>query len=303
MNKIFNSNMLKSHFFGTFNSKLILISTFCCFFLSYIINENVQNILIFIGILSFGIVHGANDIILLSKNLDKANLNTIKLILMYSLMVVFSAVFFYFFPLVALIFFVLYSSYHFGEQQWTLFEKKSEKLHSLYFGYGSFIFSLLFLLNQNYVSFIITDITGIELLSNHFYLYFSSSLLIFSIGLFLSYKLIIEQLLIQLVLLCVLCFLFYFSDLMLSFAVFFVFWHSIPSIIEQTKYIYGKNNFESIFKYFKKAFLYWIMSIIGLGLFFYILKDDQSLLISVFFSFLAAITLPHTLVIFKIKIK
>jgi len=295
--------MLKSHFFGTFNSKLILISTLCCFFLSNIINENVQNILIFIGILSFGIVHGANDVILLSKNLDKANLNTIKLIVMYSLMVVFSAVFFYFFPLVALIFFVLYSSYHFGEQQWTLFEKKSEKLHSLYFGYGSFIFSLLFLFNQNYVSFIITDITGIELLSNHFFLYFSFSLVIFSIGLFLSYKLIIEQLLIQLVLLCVLSFLFYFSDLMLSFAVFFVFWHSIPSIIEQTKYIYGKNNFESIFKYFKKAFLYWIMSIMGLGLFFYILKDDQSLLISVFFSFLAAITLPHTLVIFKIKIK
>tara|TARA_B100000886_G_scaffold238750_1_gene167376 strand:- start:175 stop:468 length:294 start_codon:yes stop_codon:yes gene_type:complete len=97
--------------------------------------------------------------------------------------------------------------------------------------------------------------------------------------------------------------MFYFSDLMLSFSVFFVFWHSIPSIIEQTKYIYGKNNFESIFKYFKKAFLYWIISIIGLGLFFYVLKDDQNLLISIFFSFLAAITLPHTLVIFKIKIK
>ena len=303
MNKIFNSNMLKSHFFGTFNSKLILISTFCCLILSYIVNENVQNILIFTGILSFGIVHGANDVILLSKNLDKPNLNTIKLILMYSLMVVLSAVFFYFFPLIALIFFVLYSSYHFGEQQWTLFEKKSEKLHSLYFGYGSLIFSLLFLFNQNYVSFIINDITGVQLLSIHFLLYFLSSLLIFLIGLFSSYKLIIEQLLIQFVLFFVLCFMFYFSDLMLSFSVFFVFWHSIPSIIEQTKYIYGKNNFESIFKYFKKAFLYWIISIIGLGLFFYVLKDDQNLLISVFFSFLAAITLPHTLVIFKIKIK
>ena len=303
MNKIFNSSMLKSHFFGTFNSKLILISTFCCLILSYTVNENVQNILIFTGILSFGIIHGANDVILLSKNLDKTNLNTIKLILVYSLMVILSAVFFYVFPLLALIFFILYSSYHFGEQQWTLFEKKSERLYSLYFGYGSLIFSLLFLFNQNYVSFIINDITGIQLLSNHFFLYFQFSLLIFLIGLFSSYRLIIEQLLIQLVLLCVLCFMFYFSDLMLSFSVFFVFWHSIPSIVEQTKYIYGKNNFESIFKYFKKAFLYWIISIIGLGLFFYVLKEDQNLLISVFFSFLAAITLPHTLVIFKIKIK
>ena len=150
---------------------------------------------------------------------------------------------------------------------------------------------------------IIYDITSILITENQFLNFFiiSSSCLCFSIIFF--YKKIIRQLSTQLVLLVLLSILFYLSDLMLSFAVYFVFWHSIPSIVEQTNYIFGQNNYKSFIKYFKKAFIYWVVSMIGLIVFFYFLKDNQSLLISVFFSFLAAITLPHTLVIFRIKIK
>ena len=59
-----------------------------------------------------------------------------------------------------------------------------------------------------------------------------------------------------------------------------------------------KNTF---IKYLKDASIYWVISIIGLLIAYYVLKDQQNLLISIFFSFLAAITFPHTLVIFKIK--
>ena len=295
--------MLKSHFFDTFNSKLIIISSILCFILSNIFNETVQNVAIMTGILTFGVIHGANDVILLNKNLEKPALNSRYLILLYSLMVLLSAIFFFYFSVIALMFFVLYSSYHFGEQQWTLFEKKKINLSLLHFSYGIFIFSMLFIFNKQDVSKIIYDITSILITENQFLNFFiiSSSCLCFSIIFF--YKKIIRQLSTQLVLLVLLSILFYLSDLMLSFAVYFVFWHSIPSIVEQTNYIFGQNNYKSFIKYFKKAFIYWVVSMIGLIVFFYFLKDNQSLLISVFFSFLAAITLPHTLVIFRIKIK
>ena len=295
--------MLKSHFFDTFNSKLIIISSIICLILSYLFNETVQSVAIMVGILTFGVIHGANDIILLSKNLEKPALNSKYLILLYSLLVLLSAIFFFYFPVIALTFFVLYSSYHFGEQQWTLFEKKKTNLSFLHFSYGLFIFSMLFIFNEQDVSKIIYDITTILITENQFLLFFIISFSGLCLSLIFFYKEIIRQLSTQLVLIVLLSLLFYSSDLMLSFAVYFVFWHSIPSIVEQTNYIFGQNNYTSFIRYFKKAFIYWIVSMVGLVVFFYFLKDDQALLTSVFFSFLAAITLPHTLVIFRIKIK
>jgi len=295
--------MLKSHFFDTFNSKLIIISSIICLILSHLFNETVQSIAIMVGILTFGVIHGANDIILLSKNLEKPALNSKYLILLYSLLVLLSAIFFFYFPVIALTFFVLYSSYHFGEQQWTLYEKKKTNLSLLHFSYGLFIFSMLFIFNEQDVSKIIYDITAILITENQFLLFFIISFSGLCLSLIFFYKEIIRQLSTQLVLIVLLSLLFYSSDLMLSFAVYFVFWHSIPSIVEQTNYIFGQNSYTSFIQYFKKAFIYWIVSMVGLVVFFYFLKDDQALLTSVFFSFLAAITLPHTLVIFKIKIK
>ena len=91
------------------------------------------------------------------------------------------------------------------------------------------------------------------------------------------------------------------TDLVLSFAIYFVLWHSLPSIIEQTKFIYGFSEKKTYQTYFKKAFIYWIMSLFGLFITYYFFKESQSQLLSIFFSFLAAITFPHTFVISKIK--
>jgi Brp/Blh family beta-carotene 15,15'-monooxygenase len=87
----------------------------------------------------------------------------------------------------------------------------------------------------------------------------------------------------------------------LAFGIYFVFWHSIPSILEQSQYIFGSSDSKSFIRYLRNALIYWLFSLLGLFLCYYFLKDFQNLLISVFFSFLAAITFPHTLVIFKIK--
>jgi Brp/Blh family beta-carotene 15,15'-monooxygenase len=87
----------------------------------------------------------------------------------------------------------------------------------------------------------------------------------------------------------------------MAFGIYFVFWHSIPSIIEQSEFIFGSSDLKSFKNYFKNAVIYWIISLFGLLILYYFLKDYQNLLVSIFFSFLAAITFPHTLVIFKMK--
>ena len=293
--------LLKSHIFDNFSFKLILLSSVFCLFLSLILNELVQNLLIFSGILSFGIIHGANDLLLLKININN-NDSIISLLIPYLIMVISSGIFFYFTPSLALIFFVLFSSYHFGEHQWTIFiDKKEKKLELFYFIYGLFLFSLLFWLNNTEVGEIIFDITGlnIDLKFYDYLLYFSTGgLLLLS---FLNFRYLSDQFIVQSFLLILLSIIFYNSSLILSFGIYFVFWHSIPSIIEQSQYIYGSNNMTSFLNYFKSSFLYWTISIIGLFLMYYFLKDYQNLLISIFFSFLAAITFPHTLVIFKIK--
>ena len=132
------------------------------------------------------------------------------------------------------------------------------------------------------------------------YLLIGSSLLTFLLSI-LFYRKIQNQLLIQLILLTLYFFTVSITDLVLSFAIYFVLWHSLPSIIEQTKFIYGFSEKKTYQTYFKKAFIYWIMSLFGLFITYYFFKESQSQLLSIFFSFLAAITFPHTFVISKIK--
>ena len=294
--------LLKSQIFNNFSFKLILFSSISCLILSFIVSEFIHNILIFSGILSFGIIHGANDLLLLKKKLNKITHSLFSLLVPYLMMILFFGIFFYLFPSFALIFFVLFSSYHFGEQQWTMFvNKKEKKLVFFYFSYGFFLFSLLFWFNSVFVNQIILDITGIniEFMIFSYFLYFSSGLLIF-LG-FLNLKYISNQIVIQLLLLILLLIIFYNVNLIMAFGIYFVFWHSIPSIIEQSEFIFGSSDLKSFKNYLKNAIIYWLISLFGLLILYYFLKDYQNLLVSIFFSFLAAITFPHTLVIFKMK--
>jgi len=294
--------LLKSQIFNNFSFKLILISSIFCVILSFFLSEFAQNLLIFSGILSFGIIHGANDILLLKKNTKNNDDSSLSLLIKYLALVISFGIFFYFIPFYALIFFVLFSSYHFGEHQWTMFDNNGlKKLSFFYFSYGLFLFSLLFWIHSSQLSIVIEDITKFQIqLFFYDYLLIISFVLMFFSG-FINFKYILNQLFIQLILIILLSFIFYSTKLIYAFGIYFVFWHSIPSILEQSRYIYGKSDFKSIISYLKNAFVYWLISLIGLFIIYFLMKDFQNLLISIFFSFLAAITFPHAVIIFKIK--
>ena len=292
--------MRYSYFIYNFTSKLIIFSTLICVILSFTFKDFYLNILAFSGILTFGIIHGANDLLLI-KEVSKTYNFKLQL-LYYVIMVGGFFLFFYYIPILALITFVLLSSYHFGEHQWTLFDKiENSFIKTFYFFYGLTIFSLLFYFNIEEVSEIIFDITTIQLSENFFFYLLVTSSLISFISSLLLYSKIKNQFITQIILLTLLVLTFKTCGLIWSFAIYFVFWHSIPSIKEQTIFIFGKAEKESIKNYFKKAFLYWLLSIIVLLLTYYLFKSNQDKLISIFFSFLAAITFPHTFVVSKIK--
>jgi Brp/Blh family beta-carotene 15,15'-monooxygenase len=122
---------------------------------------------------------------------------------------------------------------------------------------------------------------------------------------FYSSKLFQQNLAVELLYLVVFTILFKVGSLIWAFAIYFIFWHSIPSLLDQTKFLFGVVSISNFKRYCKSAFLYWLISIVGIIILYFILKDYK-IFDSIFFSFLAAITFPHVFVIermFHIKNK
>ena len=244
---------MNSYYFNHISSLLIILGTICCVILNYTVSETYVDILSGFGILTFGIVHGANDLLLINKTTNSTK-SIFTQFFIYLTLVLLFFIFFYVIPSLALITFVILSSYHFGEHQWTLFEKTNNNIIKiLYFSYGLLIFSILFYFNFNEVSFIIKDITDQSFDLTFFkklLIYSSLTTLIISIILFKHLK---NQLLIQLFLLIFFLITVYFTDLLMSFAIYFVLWHSLPSILEQSKFLFGSSERTHLKIYLKKA--------------------------------------------------
>ena len=87
--------------------------------LSYLLPVIYQDIVGFLLILSIGVIHGANDLLIIKKYTRKDSLKSQITYFLYYLGLVFLGfLFFYVFPSIALLSFVLVSIYHFGEQHW-----------------------------------------------------------------------------------------------------------------------------------------------------------------------------------------
>ena len=248
-------------------------------------------------IITLGILHGANDLEIISKNRQlKSRKFFIKSLIMYVGVVLLGGLFFFFLPSIALFTFILFSSYHFGEQHWEDRLKISIS-HSLFFTlYGAFIFFLIFTIQYLEVVLVIEKISGI-LLSYEFFLWslISTGVLLLFIMMIIPYLRV--SLIKEFFLLVLLSLLFHFGSLLFSFAFYFVVWHSIPSLKEQINYLYGDLKKASIKKYLKASLLYWIASLVFLGLIFNYIDFNADYFLPMFFSFLAAITFPHTIVI------
>ena len=284
----------------------IIISFFILWLCSFVSAEN-QLFIGFAFILSFGILHGSNDIFVLKKILLKSeNFSFFKILLLYVLFILCCILLFYYFPIIILVLFILFSGYHFGEQQLIYLNNKSETSSNLFLQsyqtlYGLLILFLLFEFHNNEVILVISDISKFRLnplVITYGLLIIVILFLVFSVQILKTNSNNRKLLLKELFYLIVFSIIFKVSSLIWGFTIYFVVWHSLPSIINQVSFLYGEFSFINFFKYFKTALPYWLISLFGLGM-FYFFSSELKLFNSLFFSFLAAITFPHVLVIYN----
>lgn len=277
-----------------------IVSTFFALWISTYFNVSSEDFLGYFLILSIGLLHGSNDLKIIVQTSNKLKgFGFFKLLSGYIFIVTLVGISFYFIPAFALLIFILISAYHFGEQHWnTLFWKKNIFVNIFFVSYGLMILFGIFMFNDQLTSEIIFNLTNIKLSQIHFkWVLYLTMLSTFVNSVLLYNKKFFDcNIPVELFLLLVFAVVFYKSTLIWSFAIYFILWHSLPSILDQTKQLYGCISKENVFKYVKSSFLYWFVSVFGLSVLFYLLKDDFIFFNSVFFSLLAAITFPHVMV-------
>lgn len=282
-------------------ANLSILSSFLGLWLTSFMKNDTQIIVGFILILSFGIVHGANDLLLIRKIKGENTITYWRMLINYITIVLTAVLLFSFIPWLAMLLFIIVSSYHFGEQHWNKKKLYSNPLMTKLFQtiYGLFILLLLFEFHEKEVMGIMYGITGIELT------FINISLLLKLIGFILvtlsfynynTSKVFQKNSAIELLYLLVFAVIFKVGSLIWAFAIYFIFWHSIPSLFDQIKFLYGEVSTTNFKSYLKSAFIYWLISMVGIIVLYFILKEYK-IFDSIFFSFLAAITFPHVIVI------
>jgi Brp/Blh family beta-carotene 15,15'-monooxygenase len=282
----------------------MIVSTFFLLWVTVFFDVKVEAILAYFLIFTFGIFHGSNDLKLIQKSTSITKRSFfLRALGSYLVVVGLTALFFSFVPSLALLFFVIASSYHFGEQHWASFKIRSVLVTAFYTFYGMVIFFLLFYVNEQEVTPIIEKITGV-LLKKEVYLYTLIACFVGFIGIYMWWvykKQLRVNIIKELFFLLVFFIVFKTASLLWAFSIYFVVWHSIPSLKDQIQYLYGTVNKASFMEYLKTSFLYWMVSMAGLAVLYYFFQDNEGLFLTIMIYFLAAITFPHVLVMTRLN--
>ncbi len=284
-----------------------IVATFFALWLAVFLEGALEEILAYVLILSLGLLHGANDIRLLQTQSDALQRKSVLfVILSYVLVVALGAAAFYLFPQGALLLFILGSGYHFGEEHWSNRTKDNGiALHLFYTLYGNLVLFLMFYGNAAQVQEIVYAITGYQLISAASFFgwtsiaLFATSLLL--CGLLWYQKKLVFRPLLEIFFLVVFFIVFHTATLIWAFGIYFILWHTLPSLMRQTSYLYGSYSKKSFLQYLKSSALYWVAAVVGLGVVYFLLKDEVKLFHAVFFAFTAAITFPHVIVMSRLK--
>jgi len=281
----------------------MLFFTFFLFWVSIQFGEVVEDFLAYVMVISVGILHGANDLLILSTK-DQKDKKLIKNLLIYIGIILLCVLIYLLSSFLAIVLFVALSAYHFGEEHLSHKINVNFGFNAVYFlSYGLFIFALLFYQSLSDVDVIMTELTGRTFSKTQIEITLITSAIFLGVGtVFLILTKRNESVLFlrEFLYLVLLFFVFNTSSLILGFAIYFILWHSIPSIIHQIEFISGNLNKRNVIYYVKKALIYWVISIAGL-LFLYQLLPEIKLLATVIFVILFAVTAPHTWVMHRMK--
>jgi Brp/Blh family beta-carotene 15,15'-monooxygenase len=269
--------------------------------------EQSQLVLAVSLILLIGIPHGATDYLIFkylsrplwgTKQLKRFYINYILLMAGYGIL-------WFFLPIVALSLFIILSVYHFGQSNWNYvpFRNKWEST-SIFMLWGAFVVLMPVFWHFEDSAVIISTIIGSEVpaLSSYWLRAICLSFLVLNVGIAFLYhvqaKISRKELIDELLNLLILGLVFVSTPVLLGFAIYFVFWHSLSSVMDQIRFFRIQLKSYSWKHYIKNTIPLSIAAIIGLV----IMGMAQMSLgiplnIGIVFVFISIVTLPHMILI------
>ena len=279
----------------------------------FVLTNSTQISFLILVLILFGVPHGALDLYI-DQHLHKSDSNQKAFLLKYIGNIVAYALVWYFFPIAALVIFILITAYHFGEIDWM--GKTDNIIHKTAYSVIGLLWILL-LLSKN-VNFALEVFIRMERsafnekqwihLANKIYpitligLFAVYAVLFFFKGLFFSNNKYYYYALLQQITLIIFAF---FMPLWLCFAFYFGFWHSLLSFDKIRITFSMPNNFTGWKNLLIKAAPFSIMAWFG---FSYITlstlnSKDASGIFTLLFISLSVLALPHLQIFTKIKLK
>ena len=279
----------------------------------FVLNNSTQISFLIAVLILFGVPHGALDLYI-DQHLHKSESNQKIFLLKYIANIIAYAVVWYFFPVAALIIFILITAYHFGEMDWL--GKTDNIIQKIAYSVIGLLWILLLLSkNINFALQIfirmersafnesqwttlagkIYPITLIGLALVYIILFFFKAHF-FSKNKYYYYLILQQAILISFAL---------YMPLWLCFAIYFGFWHSILSF-DKIRITFGMpNNFIGWKNLLLKAAPFSIMAWFG---FVYITfltlnSKDATGIFTLLFISLSVLALPHLQIFTKIKLK
>ncbi|MCR9290235.1 MAG: Brp/Blh family beta-carotene 15,15'-dioxygenase [Bacteroidetes bacterium] len=252
-----------------------------------------------------GIIHGASDFLVFQSIYNTENFNNqlLQFSIGYGLLTLSYLIIWYISPLLAFSFFILVSIYHFGEANWQYLKNVSASRKILtYFIWGIAVLGIPIILYFDDSQIIINEITQVKLslTSNQkgimiFVLCFAN--LVYITHLFdkeiISYSEFGREIRNFLLLIG----LFFSTPLLIGFSIYFVFWHSLPSMNHQIISLSVLEDPNQRSKYVKQVVIITFISFAGLAGLYMVFEDtrDFGFNLGILFFFIAIITVPHSI--------
>ena len=241
---------------------------------------------------SIGIPHGAIDHLISNPKIDKKGF--VRFLITYITLIASYIAVWYFFPLLALAAFLLMSAYHFGQTHF-IQSSPTDRLSALLFlSRGGFFLATILLGDLPATQSILSSIIELDIPNQMRFwipvLFLASTILIqFFGGPKFSFSDWLELLILGPIL--------FVSPLLVSFVVYFGFWHAYPSMMKEYDYLKNFKPYSSPKKFINQLIPFSAISLAGIGLILFFglnfLKSNE--LILLFFVLISVISFPHIL--------
>ena len=270
--------------------------------------SDIQYMLLIAGSVFIGIPHGAADNhIFFRSNIYPAKYRKLLFYLTYLFIAGIYGVFWIFFPAASLILFLFISVYHFGQSN--LFYLSVNKNVFLRFFlsvlWGSYALGLPLLFHANEALPVIEKILGYKVMSISqvdtvlwplvIALFMGNVVML--VVLKMSGYLRIRHFVKEMLNLLILGGLSYFAPLFIAFLTYWIFWHSLNSVIEISNFLFGRNRLHKLKLFYKKSWPLSVISVTGIAVVLLLSSHSNSLegMLSLYFILIAVITLPHVI--------